>query len=85
MPANDSILLPIKLSRKVLITGMPPATDASNIANHVKNFPQEWILPNFEGVTQEAIDYFIPLLQGQPEIIYDERGLPKHVVPYYNR
>lgn len=61
------------------------ATDASNIANHVKNFPLEWILPDFAGVTQEALDYITPLLKGQPVILYDEKGLPKHVVPYYAR
>lgn len=61
------------------------ATDASNIANHVKNFPMEWILPDFAGVSQEALDYIKPLLVGQPTILYDEIGMPKHVVPYYNR
>ena len=61
------------------------ATDASNIANHVKNFPTEWILPDFAGVTQEALDYIEPLLVGTPVIIYDEKGLPVHVKPYYQR
>ena len=61
------------------------ATDASNIANHVKNFPMEWILPDFAGITQEALDYIEPLLVGIPEIIYDEKGLPVHVTPYYQR
>ncbi|HEY4537688.1 MAG TPA: 6-phosphofructokinase [Erysipelothrix sp.] len=61
------------------------ATDAKNIANHVRNFPLEWILPDFAGITQEALDYIEPLLVGIPEIIYDEKGLPVHVTPYYMR
>ncbi|AMC93171.1 phosphofructokinase [Erysipelothrix larvae] len=61
------------------------ATDASNVANHVKNFPTEWALPDFAGISQEAIDYIAPLLVGEPVVLYDERGLPRHVVPYYMR
>lgn len=61
------------------------ATDASNVANHVKSFPLEWALPNYRGITQEAIDYMLPLIQGSPVVIYDEKGLPAHVKPYYMR
>lgn len=61
------------------------ATDSKNIANHVRNFPKEWILDDFAGVTEEALEYVKPLLVGQPEIIYDEKGLPVHVEPYYFR
>ena len=35
------------------------AIDASEVANHVKNFPLEWILDNYRGVTQEALDYLV--------------------------
>lgn len=59
------------------------ATEAKNVANHVKNFPAEWILPNFEGITQEAYDYIEPLLVGQPVILRDENGLPRQIAPYY--
>ncbi|CAM3560317.1 diphosphate--fructose-6-phosphate 1-phosphotransferase [Erysipelothrix urinaevulpis] len=61
------------------------ATDSSNIANHVKHFPTEWILPDYAGITDEALAYIEPLLVGIPEIIYDEKGLPVHVTPYYMR
>lgn len=61
-------------------------TDASNIANHVRNFPKEWILPNYQGISQEAIEYLRPLIKGSPTIIYDsETHLPKQVVPYFMR
>lgn len=59
------------------------ATDSSNIANHVKNFPKEWILDNYQGVTEEALDYMRPLIAGAPDLIFDEAGLPKHVKPYF--
>lgn len=61
------------------------ATESKNIANHVRHFPEEWILADFAGVTEEALEYFRPLLVGTPEIIYDEIGLPVHVTPYYMR
>ncbi|WP_252856539.1 hypothetical protein [Erysipelothrix rhusiopathiae] len=61
------------------------ATDASNVANHVKNFPIEWILPEFAGIAQEAHDYIAPLLVGRPVVMFDEKGLPRQVKPFYMR
>lgn len=58
------------------------ATPASNVANHVKNFPLEWILPNYCGIAKEAYDYMRPLIQGSPVVIY-KNGLPAFVKPYY--
>jgi ATP-dependent phosphofructokinase / diphosphate-dependent phosphofructokinase len=60
------------------------ATAASNVANHVKNFPVEWAKPNYRGVTQDAIDYMKPLIQGSPVVLMDG-GLPAFVKPYYKR
>ena len=58
------------------------ATAASNVANHVKNFPVEWTKSNYRGVTDEAIAYMRPLIQGQPVITY-KNGVPAFVKPYY--
>jgi hypothetical protein len=58
------------------------ATAASNVANHVKHFPKEWILANYRGVTQEALDYMRPLIEGQPVIIY-KNGIPAFLKPFY--
>lgn len=58
------------------------ATAARNVANHVKNFPVEWAKPNYRGVTDEAIAYMRPLIQGQPVITY-KNGVPAFVKPYY--
>lgn len=60
------------------------ATAASNVANHVKSFPVEWAKPNFRGVTEEAIAYMRPLIEGQPVITY-HNGVPAYVKPYYKR
>ncbi len=60
------------------------ATDASNVANHVKNFPAEWILPNYRGISDAAYSYLRPLIQGEPVIIMKD-GIPAYVKPYYMR
>lgn len=60
------------------------ATLASNVANHVKNFPIEWTQPNYRGVTVEAINYMRPLIEGSPVVIY-KNGVPAYVTPYYKR
>ena len=35
------------------------------VANAVKYVPEEWINPEGNGVTQEALDYILPLVQGE--------------------
>ena len=46
------------------------------VANLEKTVPLEWILPDGEGMTQEFIDYALPLIQGQTKLPY-ENGLPR--------
>jgi 6-phosphofructokinase len=58
------------------------AIAASKVANHVKHFPQAWILPKYRGVSQDALDYMRPLVKGQPVIRY-QNGVPAYVKPYY--
>ena len=58
--------------------------DASKVANFVKHFPTEWILPEYRGITEEAYKYLRPLIEGKPYITYKE-GLPAYVEPYYLR
>ena len=57
---------------------------AKDVANYVKHFPTEWILPDYKGITQEAIDYMQPLIEGTPYITY-KNGLPAYIEPYYMR
>ena len=47
----------------------------SDVANYEKKVPVEWIVPEGNNVTQDFIDYALPLIQGVPEIPL-ENGLP---------
>lgn len=52
-------------------------TDAVNVANLEKKFPKEWISPEQNQVTDAAIAYFLPLIQGEVDICM-RNGLPVH-------
>ena len=60
------------------------AGPASEFANYVKQFPQEWILPDYAGITDEAKKYFAPLIEGEPKLVY-ENGRPATIVPFNQR
>ena len=49
----------------------------SDVANYEKKVPVEWIVPEGNNVTQDFIDYALPLIQGVPEIPV-ENGLPRY-------
>lgn len=46
-------------------------------ANKEKLFPAEWINNEGNNVTTDALDYFLPLIQGEPKIPY-KNGIPVH-------
>ncbi len=48
-----------------------------SVANYEKKVPAEWITPDGTNVTQDFIDYALPLIQGQPERPL-ENGLPRY-------
>ena len=48
---------------------------ADQVANKIKYFPSEWITENGNDVTAEAIEYFLPLIQGEQNL-YVRNGLP---------
>ncbi|MGN0605654.1 MAG: 6-phosphofructokinase [Oscillospiraceae bacterium] len=52
--------------------------DASLVANYEKLFPQEWINEAKNNITDEAIKYFLPLIQGDV-VIKKKNGLPVHL------
>lgn len=60
------------------------AGPAQEFANVVKYFPTEWILPDYQGITEEAIAYYKPLITGEPKLIYKD-GLPETIVPFNKR
>ena len=52
-------------------------TDAVKCANIEKKFPREWIAPEQNQVTDAAISYFLPLIQGEVNICM-KNGMPVH-------
>lgn len=49
---------------------------ANKIANNVKYFPNEWVNKEGNHITDEALNYFAPLVAGHPSLIL-ENHLPK--------
>ncbi|MEG0823323.1 MAG: diphosphate--fructose-6-phosphate 1-phosphotransferase [Erysipelotrichaceae bacterium] len=60
------------------------AGPAEEFANHVKSVPTEWILKDYQGLSQEEYDYFKPLIQGEPTLIMED-GIAATVVPFNMR
>lgn len=60
------------------------AAPAAEFANFVKHFPAEWILPNYQGIVPEAVEYFRPLIKGEPRVVMDG-GIPATIVPFNRR
>lgn len=53
--------------------------DACLVANGEKKFPIEWINAEGNNVKDDAIGYFLPLIEGENKII-TENGMPKHLI-----
>ncbi len=53
------------------------SAEIAKVANQEKKFPREWINPEGNNVTVDALNYFLPLIQGEPEIEY-RNGIPVH-------
>ena len=49
--------------------------EIKNIANEAKSVPKEWINDAGNDVTQDMIDYLLPLIQGESNVAY-KNGLP---------
>lgn len=59
--------------------GFEPGTvSLSKVANYTKPFPKEWIDVENRWVTKDAIEYMLPLIQGNVDVPY-ENGLPKYI------
>ena len=55
------------------------SADVTLIANKVKYFPREWITEDGHDVTNDAIEYALPLIQGEPDLIM-QNGLPAQFI-----
>ena len=54
------------------------SVDINLIANKEQPFPKAWINENENGIKNEAIDYILPLIQGDINI-QKKYGLPVHI------
>ncbi len=54
------------------------SVDAKDVANKEKLFPKEWINSENNNVSDDAIQYFLPLIQGEQPIKI-KNGLPVHL------
>ena len=52
--------------------------DAKEVANKERLFPKEWINNKGNNVTAFALDYFLPLIQGEVNVLM-ENGMPVHL------
>ena len=55
------------------------SVDAGSVANREKLFPAEWVNEQQNNVLPAAVDYFLPLIQGEPAIRM-QNGLPVHYI-----
>ena len=53
------------------------SVDAHSVANKEKFFPKKWISPQKNDIMPEAINYFLPLIQGEIHIAM-KNGMPVH-------
>lgn len=53
------------------------SVDAADVANRVRYFPPEWINAQGNNVTDKAVKYILPLIQGSQDIHY-RNGIPMH-------
>lgn len=54
------------------------SVDVSEVANKEKKLPKKWINEQWNNVTDEACDYFLPLIQGEITIPM-KNGMPVHL------
>jgi 6-phosphofructokinase 1 len=53
----------------------------SEVANHEKTVPLDWITPSGNDVTEEMMTYLRPLIMGEVNLKY-ENGIPKQYKLY---
>lgn len=56
--------------------------DVSQVCNQEKKFPAEWIVGNGTDISEEFIQYAMPLIQGESNVPF-ENGLPRYPKPAF--
>ena len=65
-----------RISNNPYRVGIVPV-DVHKSANKARFFPKEWINEEGNNVTIDALNYFLPLIQGEPAIEF-QNGIPVH-------
>ncbi|MBU5316433.1 6-phosphofructokinase [Clostridium bornimense] len=73
---ETGIMVAIKRVNNSPYVSTTSAIPVCEIANKIKYFPTDWINETHNHVTEDAIEYVRPLVQGEPNI-YTELGMPK--------
>jgi 6-phosphofructokinase 1 len=55
---------------------VPKLFELTDVANHEKTIPDEWINAEGNGILQPFIDYVKPLIQGETKLPKED-GLPR--------
>ena len=77
LEGNTGIMMTIKRISDAPYKVTYDTVDASKVANGEKPFPAEWINDKKNNVTDEAIGYFLPLINGEVSLI-TKNGIPCH-------
>ena len=67
MDGNNGYMVAIKRESNIPYKSSFFLVEADKIANNVKYFPEEWINAEGNNITQEAYNYFKPLLGELPD------------------
>ena len=73
---NSGVMVSIQRSEDEYSVDYQPR-DVSTIANRIKGVPDEYINEEGNGITDECLEYLLPLIKGECNIEY-ENGMPKH-------
>ena len=69
-------MVAFKCSRENGYTCETELLNLSDVANYEKKVPVEWINERGNNVSQEFVDYALPLIQGETQM-KKENGLPR--------
>ncbi len=70
-------MMAFKRLRNTPYTVIVEDVDADEVANQERFFPKKWINDECNNVRDEAVDYFLPLINGE-QIIKMRNGIPIH-------
>ncbi len=79
LEGNSDKMVGFECDRKNIYTCKTKLLNLSDVANLENKVPLEWINESGNGVTNQFIEYALPLIQGEPPMIKKD-GLPDFAV-----